>query len=256
MFSIQPSVYKTCKPFPYTYQDNFFEGDFARKLQEEILNISLSEFDEYRNPCEKKRTFRNKDRLPPLCQEFFNKMTSPSMIKHLSDITGYELLNDEYKQYWGIHIFDNDSKLAVHVDAGIHPKNGLKKQVTFGYYLSVDWKEEYGSQLEIWEGESAENEEPKPIRLADKILPLYNRAVLFTCNDYSWHGVSDESQEKPESSKRIFLTLSYLSQSTTDANKRPRAFFVPRDTDTNRDEILDFSKKRASNQAADYYRTY
>jgi hypothetical protein len=256
MFSIAASDYQNRSPFPYTAQDNFFDQEFAKKLQEEILAIPLSEFDEYRNPCEKKRTFRNKDALPRLCQEFFNRMTSPSMIEHLNEITGHSLLVDEHKQYWGIHIFDKDSKLAVHVDAGVHPKNGLKKQVTFGYYLSVDWKEEYGSQLEIWEGESAGKEDPKLLHLADRISPLFNRAVLFTCNDYSWHGVSDELADKPESVKRIFLTLSYLSESTTDTNKRTRAFFVPRDTDENREEILEFSKKRASASAADYYRTY
>ncbi len=251
-----PLVYRQQKPFPYGFQDNFFEKEFAESLQKEILEIPLSEFDEYRNPCEKKWTLRNKEEMPPLCNEFFRKMTSKEMVDKLSKITGHELEIDEYKQYWGIHIFDKDSKLAVHVDAGIHPQSNLKKQVTFGYYLSVNWKEEYGSELEIWEGESAGKEEPKLIRLVDKISPLFNRAVLFTCNDYAWHGVSDESSTRPDSAKRIFLTLSYLSHSFVDENKRTRAFFVPRDSDSNKEEIIEFSKKRASHSAANYYRTY
>ena len=256
MFDIEPSDYQNRKPYPYTSKDGFFEESFAKALQGEILQIPLSDFDEYRNPCERKRTFRNKEDLPPFCKEFFARMTSPEMVAHLSKLSGVSLVCDDYKQYWGIHIFDDDSKLAVHVDAGIHPKNGLKKQVTFGYYVSLDWQPEYGCELEIWRGDSAASEDPAVYELCTTIQPLFNRAVLFTCNDYSWHGVSNQSSEKPASVKRIFLTISYLSETNTDLNKRTRAYFVPRPTDENREEILEFSKKRASESFSQYYRTY
>jgi Rps23 Pro-64 3,4-dihydroxylase Tpa1-like proline 4-hydroxylase len=256
MFDILHSEYQSNSPYPYTLKDNFFEESFAKSLQKEILEIPLSEFDEYRNPCEKKRTLRDKENLPPYCKEFFERMSRPEMIAHLSKVSGYSLLCDNYKQYWGIHIFDEQSKLAVHVDAGIHPKNGLKKQVTFGYYVSKDWKEGYGCELEIWKGDNAAQEDPQLYQRCDTIAPLFNRAVLFTCNDYSWHGVSNESLEKPESAKRIFLTLSYLSENTSELNKRARAFFIPRPTDENKEEILEFSKKRASESFSQYYRTY
>ncbi len=49
--------------------------------------------------------------------------------------------------------------------------------------------------------------------------------MIFSCNDYSWHGNS-EPATCPPNSKRIFITLSYLSENFEDQNKRVKAFFV------------------------------
>jgi hypothetical protein len=62
------------------------------------------------------------------------------------------------------------------------------------------------------------------------IAPLFNRMVMFTCNDYAWHG-NPESATCPSESKRIFVTISYLSENFEDENKRVKAFFIPRPSD-------------------------
>jgi hypothetical protein len=111
------------------------------------------------------------------------------------------------------------------VDAGLHPTMELKKQITLGIYLSSDWKEEYGCKLEIWRGENSANNDAKLLEKVESIAPLFNRLVLFTCDDYAWHG-NPEPAMCPDGSKRIFITLSYLSENTTDKNKRKKAFFV------------------------------
>lgn len=47
--------------------------------------------------------------------------------------------------------------------------------------------------------------------------------ILFTCNDYAWHG-NPEQAKCPKNSKRIFVTISYLSENYDDMNKRQKAF--------------------------------
>jgi hypothetical protein len=116
------------------------------------------------------------------------------------------------------------------VDAGLHPSLNLKKQVTLGIYLSANWKEEYGCDLEIWEGENASDDGAKLIQKVASISPMFNRMVLFTCDDYSWHGNPNPAQ-CPEDSRRIFVTISYLSDILTDNNKRKKAFFIQRPED-------------------------
>ena len=59
---------------------------------------------------------------------------------------------------------------------------------------------------------------------------MFNRLVIFTCNDYTWHG-NPEPANCPENSKRIFITLSYLSKNFEDENKRVKAFFIARPSD-------------------------
>jgi hypothetical protein len=120
--------------------------------------------------------------------------------------------------------------LDIHVDAGLHPSLGIKKQVTLGIYLSYEWKEDYGCHLELWSGDSCARNNPKLIEKVDSIAPLFNRLVVFTCNDYAWHG-NPEPAICPENSKRIFITLSYLSKNFEDENKRVKAFFIARPSD-------------------------
>jgi Rps23 Pro-64 3,4-dihydroxylase Tpa1-like proline 4-hydroxylase len=217
-------------PYPYLKQDNFLEIDFALKLQKEILNIPQEDWDRYNNPFEQKFTLRDKYNFPPLLKQLFDELTSDSFVSNLSTVVGYKLKLDETRNFWGVHTYSPGDKLDIHVDAGMHPTLGLKKQVTLGIYLSYEWKEEYGCQLEIWKGENAYNDDAKLIEKVNSVAPLFNRLVIFECNDYSWHG-NPEPACGPSDSKRIFVTLSYLSEIFKDENKRKKAFFVARPDD-------------------------
>jgi len=64
----------------------------------------------------------------------------------------------------------------------------------------------------------------------DKILPQFNTFVIFECNDYAWHGNPNPVVCK-DGEKRLFLTLSYVSENYTDLNKKQKAFFVKRPED-------------------------
>jgi len=220
------------EPFPYIKQDDFLEIEFALNLQKEIMNISQEEWDRYDNPFEQKYTLRDKYNFPSKLTKLFDELTSEEFVSSVSKLVGYELLLDTTRNFWGVHTYGPGDKLDIHVDAGLHPTLGFKKQVTLGIYLSYEWKPEYGCHLELWKGESAttKNNNPKLIEKVVSIEPMFNRLVIFTCNDYSWHGNPIESNCPPES-KRIFITLSYLSKNFEDENKRVKAFFVARPED-------------------------
>ena len=62
-FNVDSQKFKNTVPFPYLKIENVLHEDFARKIQEEILNISNEEWDRYENPLEHKYTLRNKENL-------------------------------------------------------------------------------------------------------------------------------------------------------------------------------------------------
>lgn len=107
--------------------DNILEMNYAKKIQEEIINSMHENWDRYENPFEKKNTWSDKNILPNTTQTLFNYLHTDNFIKFLSNFTGYELQEDKSKNWWGLHTFDNGDKLDIHVDAGRHPKNNLKK---------------------------------------------------------------------------------------------------------------------------------
>jgi Rps23 Pro-64 3,4-dihydroxylase Tpa1-like proline 4-hydroxylase len=222
-------------PYPHLSYDNFLDIEFANKLQTEILNIDINEWDRYDNPFEQKYTLRNKNNFPPLLKELFNKLESDNFISELSKLTGHDLKLDTTRNFWGVHYYNNGDKLDIHVDAGLHPTTHQKKQITFGIYLSVNWKEEYGCGLELWEGDNASIIDAKIYKKNKSIEPKFNRMIMFECNDYSWHG-NPEPVCAPQESKRIFITLSYLSENFNYDNKRVKAFFIKRPDDPVDDE--------------------
>ena len=227
---INSELFKKTKPFPYLKVLNALDEEFAIKIQQEILNIPLKDWDRYENPLEHKYTLRNKENMPLECNKLFNLLTSTDFKNYLSSIMGYEIMNDPTRNWWGIHKYDDGDHLDIHVDAGLHPQTKQKKQLTLGIYLSKDWNEENGGHLEIWEGENASNLEAKLIKCCDKILPVFNTLILFECNDYAWHGNPIPVNCK-NGEQRIFLTLSYISDQYTDLNKKEKAFFIKRPED-------------------------
>jgi Rps23 Pro-64 3,4-dihydroxylase Tpa1-like proline 4-hydroxylase len=142
-------------------------------------------------------------------------------------LVGYELLLDTTKNFWGVHKYYSGDKLDIHVDAGDHPILDLKKQVTIGIciYLSHNWKIDSGCELEIWNGTSCAIKKPQLYNKVASISPLFNRFIIFTCNDFAWHGNPTHVKSNSDS-KRIFITLSYLSKNKNDNNNRKKAFFI------------------------------
>jgi hypothetical protein len=232
---IDSNNYKLKYPYPYYIQDNFLNEDFAKNLQKEILEIKKEDWDRYDNPFEQKYTLRDKYNFPPFLVKLFNELTSEYFLNHLSEIVGYKLILDSTRNFWGVHIYQPGDKLDIHVDAGYHPILKLKKQTTLGIYLSYEWKEEYGCALEIWRGDNCSKYNAKIYEKIDSITPIFNRLIIFNCNDYAWHGNPEPSCGSLES-KRIFVTISYLSDNFDDDNKKVKAFFVPRPNDPEDEE--------------------
>lgn len=229
-FELTPQHYQANQPFPHTVIDQVLHDDNARALQSEILALPDQDFDRYENPFENKYTLRSKEDLPPQLNRLFDFFTSERFVKLLSDLTGYELVNDPNKNFWGVHKYQSGDKLDLHVDAGQHPVCGLKKQVTLGLYLSRNWEEQYGGHLELWEGDNAKNNDAKLTKCRVRVAPIFNRMVIFTNNDVSWHGNPDPVV-CPSGAWRIFVTLSYLSHNRDYENKKAKAFFVARPSD-------------------------
>lgn len=230
-FLIDAKTYQETKPFPHYYMDDALDEQFAKVLQNEILSLYKSFFDRYNNPFEQKYTLRDKFNYPPVLHELFSFLESTTFIDKLSDFVGYRLKKDPTRNFHGVHIYDKGDYLDIHVDAGLHPLTLQKKQVTLGLYLSCCWQENYGCDLEIWDGDDADQQDPKLKRCVLKIPPMFNRLVLFTCTDNSWHG-NPEPCNGPDGAKRIFVTISYLSDDREQfKNEKRKAYFLARPQD-------------------------
>jgi Rps23 Pro-64 3,4-dihydroxylase Tpa1-like proline 4-hydroxylase len=237
MYNFTDEDFLNYKNNKYLRIDNFLENNNALICQNEILNSNLNDWDRYNNCFEQKNTFRDKYNFPENVNNLFNKFTSSDFIDKLNHLTELKIVNDENRIFWGIHLFNHNDKLDIHVDAGRDLKTGYIKALTIGIYLSYNWSEQNGGYLEFWEGDKSNIDSPKIYKCKEKFLPIFNRFIIFENNDMSWHG-SPEPCICNNNEKRIFITLSYLSneQNNLFENKRFKAYFVKRPNDPDDEE--------------------
>ena len=203
---------KSIFPFPHYISTEALDIDYAKQLQEEILNMDIQLFDQMNNWFEQKYLLHDKTKIPTKCMEFFHYLQSDIFIKELSTLIDIPLLPDTDRHFWGIHKFKNGDRLDVHLDAGIYHKNKKKKVVTLGFYLSYNWDASKNKgYLELWEGDPCTEENYKLHNCAIKIPPNFNTMIIFINNDKAWHGSSD-AVICSDNSERIFLTCSYLTE--------------------------------------------
>jgi Rps23 Pro-64 3,4-dihydroxylase Tpa1-like proline 4-hydroxylase len=108
-------------------------------------------------------------------------MNSWEMLHFLERLTGIDgLIPDPYFGGGGIHQIEPGGFLEVHADFNWHPKLRLDRRLNMLIYLNRDWPEEYGGHLELWDRQLRE--------CVRSILPVFNRTVVFSTTDSSYHG--------------------------------------------------------------------
>lgn len=195
--------YVSAEPFPHIVLD----GLFPDEVLEEVLagfprpdEIAWRRFD---NPTEKKLGYWHESSLPPNLQLFLYEMNSAPLLQFLEALTGIEgLISDPYYGGAGPHQIEPGGFLKVHVDFNWHPLLKLDRRLNLLVYLNKDWKEEYGGHLELWNRDMS--------RCEQKILPAFNRTVVFSTTDFSFHG-HPEPLACPEGRTRKSVSFYYYS---------------------------------------------
>ena len=145
----------------------------------------------------------------------------------------------------GWHIHKNGGILNPHLDYSLHPKLRLQRKLNLIIYLSKEWDETWGGGLGLWNSSSVK----KPGKIAKKIIPKFNRAVIFDTTQNSWHGLPDPIK-CPEPFARKSIAVYYLCDPPKNVDNRGKAFFAPTQEQENDQEVLELIKKRSSINSA------
>jgi hypothetical protein len=62
----------------------------------------------------------------------------------------------------------------------MHPTLNLDRRINLLLYMNKDWKEEYGGHLELWDRTMSKR--------VHRVLPVFNRCVVFSTLDWAFHG--------------------------------------------------------------------
>lgn len=195
--------YKNAKPFPHAVLDNF--------LPEEALEIVLDEFPgsrqidwiDFDGDVQKKLGSKTEEQMGPFTRFLMYQFNSATFIKFLEKLTGIEgLIPDPHFWGGGLHQIKPKGFLKVHSDFNFHPVLKVDRRINLLIYLNKDWDESYGGQLELWDREITKCEQ--------KILPVFNRCVIFNTTDFSYHGHPAPLACPPDRTRKS-LALYYYS---------------------------------------------
>jgi Rps23 Pro-64 3,4-dihydroxylase Tpa1-like proline 4-hydroxylase len=198
------SEYRDAEPFPHVVIDDFLPEEDLDLVLEEFLQTQDEAWHRFDNPREKKLAERREASFGPFTRHLLAaKFNSSVFLGFLESLTGIEgLIPDPYYEGGGLHQIVPGGFLKVHADFNWHEDLKLDRRLNILVYLNRDWKEEYGGHLELWNRDMS--------RCERRILPIFNRCVIFSTTDFSYHG-HPEPLTCPDGMTRKSLALYYYS---------------------------------------------
>jgi hypothetical protein len=175
------SRYQEATPFPHIVLDGLFEPERLDAVLADFPGPDDIPWKRFESPTEKKLGWVHTAPLGRHLRDFLTEMSSPPALQLLEEVTGIEgLIPDPYFGGAGPHQIVRGGFLKVHTDFNWHPLLKLDRRLNLLVYLNKDWREEYGGHLELWDREVT--------RCEQRILPVFNRTVVFSTTDFSFHG--------------------------------------------------------------------
>jgi hypothetical protein len=196
--------YTTAEPFPHIVMDGLFDDAGLEAVLAEFPSPEEMKWMRFDNAREKKLGFfYATSTISDAVRRFLDVMNSFEMLLFLEALTGIEgLIPDPYFGGGGLHQIERGGFLKIHADFNVHPKLKLDRRLNMLIYMNKEWREEYGGHLELWDGEMRE--------CRKRILPLFNRTVVFSTTDRSYHG-HPHPLTSPEGVTRKSVSLYYYT---------------------------------------------
>lgn len=198
--------FAAAKPFKHVVLENFFERGFADRLLAEFpaFEQGNSIGDDGRQGD--KSTVEKIKMLGPAFRTLDEVVQSPDFLTFVGRITGIdELLYDPFYLGGGTHENRRGQSLQAHVDFNYHPSERWHRRLNLIVYLNPAWDQAWGGNLELY---SDPYRQAKP---SERIVPLFNRCVIFETTERSWHGFDRISLpvDRPDLSRKSVALYFY-----------------------------------------------
>ncbi len=225
--------YANATPFPHIVFDDFLPPAVLEDVLAEFPKPDQIEWQSFKTAAEKKLASRNERQMGDATRFLLYQFNSSIFINFLEKLTGIDgIIPDPHFEGGGLHQIERGGFLKMHVDFNYHRRMKLDRRLNLLLYLNQNWQEEYGGHLELWDKEITQ--------CSKKILPVFNRCVIFTTTDFTYHG-HPEPLTCPEGWSRKSLALYYYSNGRPaeelDGDKGHTTIFQERPNESFMEEI-------------------
>jgi len=192
------------EPFPHVVIDDFLPSRVAETVAARFPTPQALPWRSHDSDHEIKLDFRDETRVDECIREVLFQLNAGFFLQflgRLTEITG--LISDPYLEGGGLHQIERGGFLNVHADFNYHSKLRLRRQLNLLIYFNPNWKEEYGGHLELWDREMKS--------CVRKIMPAFNRCVIFNTTEYSYHGHPEPLRCPPGMTRRSLALYYYTN---------------------------------------------
>lgn len=195
--------YASAEPFPHAVIDGLFPDEMLETILAAFPDPDSNVWKEYDNDFERKLETQGEERLGDDVSLILYQFNSAPFLRFLERLSGINgLIPDPYFSGGGLHQILPGGKLGIHADFSRHGVLPLHRRINALIFLNKDWKDDYGGHLELWDRDMTE--------CRARIAPLYNRMVVFTTTDWSFHG-HPHPLRCPDGMSRRSIALYYFS---------------------------------------------
>lgn len=165
----------------YCSIDDLLPADIANRISEAFPDpAKMRLLDSFR---EKKFTSKSLDQFDPIIADITFAFQEQQVIEKVAELTGIkDAVGDPHLYAGGISAMTQGHFLQPHLDNSHDGEQKNYRVLNLLYYITPDWKAENGGNLELWD---------EDVKHAVEIPSLFNRLVLMSTNDKSWHSVNE-----------------------------------------------------------------
>lgn len=174
--------YADAQPFPHVIIDDFLAPTFAARLLDQFPAFERGNNLGDDGKPGKKSTFERINALGGEYQFLDKEIQQREFLDTIGAITGIsDLLYDPFYLGGGTHENRDGQSLHAHVDFNYHPSEGWHRRLNLIVYLNPEWDEAWGGNLELYQNPYKDSVP------SVRIVPLFNRCVIFATTEKSWH---------------------------------------------------------------------
>jgi hypothetical protein len=205
--------YRTAEPFPHIVLDDFFPESTLNNILSEFPRPDDADWVTFQRTHEKKLAGKGDIQMGQMTRHFVSQLNASAFVDFLEALTTIKgVIPDPHLDGGGLHQIMPGGHLNIHTDFNKHKRLKLDRRINLLLYLNHDWQEDYRGHLELWDKDMT--------NCVEKILPAFNRMVIFSTTDFSYHGHPDPLA-CPDDNSRKSLALYYFT------NGRPREEVKP-----------------------------
>ena len=171
------------QPFRHVVVENFLVPSFAERLLKEFPAFEQGNNMGDDGRAGGKSTVERLSGLGSSYRELDAAIQSNEFLRLVSSVTGIDdLLYDPFYLGGGTHENRAGQLLQAHIDFNYHPSERWHRRLNLIVYLNRGWDEAWGGNLELW------RDPYQDFAPATRIVPVFNRCVIFETTEHSWHG--------------------------------------------------------------------